>query len=73
MADVALLAVKRKFTLLYLSKFHVFSRSAAEHINHFKHVVTLLRDAGFTLTLKKRNFFPEFIDYFGQAIRPRRL
>lgn len=46
--DVALSAAKLQFALVYFGDFVVFPRAIAEHIDYFKHVLTLLRDAGYT-------------------------
>lgn len=50
--DIAQSAVKLQFVIVYPAYFIVFSRYAAKHINHSKHVLTHSRYAGVTLKIK---------------------
>lgn len=70
--NVELPAVEWQLALVDLDNIVVISRSASEHIHHDKHVLTLSRDAGVALMLKKWSLFMKSIKYFGHAIRPRR-
>lgn len=51
----------------------MFSGAPEEHIDHVRHVLTLLNNAGVTLKLKKFTFFMDTIDYLGHVIRLKRL
>lgn len=70
--DVILSTVKWQFALVYLDDIVVFSRTPVEHIDHVRHVLTLLHDDGVILKLKKCRFFTDTIDYLSHVIRPRR-
>lgn len=54
--DVVLTTVKWQLAIVYFNAIVVFFRSAAEHIYHVKHVLTLLLHAGVTLNVTKSNF-----------------
>lgn len=69
----ALSVIGWQFALVYLEDNVVFSRSAAEHIDHVRHEVMILGDAGAALKLKKCDFFTDKIDYLGHVIFRRRL
>lgn len=69
--DVALSADKLQFVAVYLGDSVVSFRFAANHIDHVKHVVTILRDAGVTVKLKKCNFFINTADHLGHVICAR--
>lgn len=47
--NVALLAIKWQFALVYFDDIVAFSRSPAEQIEHFKHLLSLLSEGGVTL------------------------
>jgi hypothetical protein len=51
----------------------VFSSNCAAHLSHVNEVLTLLRDAGISLKLKKCHFFAETVHYLGHVIRSGRL
>ena len=59
--------------LVYLDDIILFSNTADEHVDHLRAVLTVLKEAGFSLKLKKCKFFAESADYFGHVIRPGRL
>lgn len=65
--------MKWQFALIYLADIVVCSMTAVEHISHVQHVLTLLNDAKATLTVRKRKFYTNNVDYSGQAIRPWQL
>jgi hypothetical protein len=50
----------------------IFPNRAA-HVSHMNEVLTLLRDVGLSLKLKKCHFFAETVHYLGHVIRPGRL
>lgn len=52
--------------VIYLDDTVAFSRSAAEHIGHAKHVVALLRDARVTQKLKSCRCFREIMDHLAR-------
>ena len=59
--------------LVYLDDIIMFSNTAEEHVDHVRFVLTVLKEAGFSLKLKKCKFFAKSVDYLGHAIRPGRL
>ena len=71
--DMVLGQYRWKTCLVYLDDIIVFSRTAEEHIRHVEEVLTTLQDAGFSLKLRKCEFFAETVDYLGHVIRPERL
>lgn len=71
--DIVLSSVKWNFCLVYLDDIVVFSPDAKRHIEHLDHVLTLLRQAGLTIKLKKCYFLHERIEYLGHAITPGEL
>lgn len=71
--DVALWTVEWQSALVCLDDVVVFVPFIAEHINHSKHTLTLVRDVGVTLNLKKQSLFRETIDYLCQVIRSESL
>lgn len=71
--SVALSAVKWQFALFFINDIVVFSCSAVEHIDHFKHVSTLSPGADVTLKLMKCNFFTETIHALGHVFCCKRL
>lgn len=71
--DVSLSRVKWQFTLFYLDDIVVFSRLPNERIDQVRQVLTLLRNAGVTLKLRKCEFFTNSIDFLGHVIRPGQL
>lgn len=70
---VALLTVKLQYDLDYSDDTVVFSRSTTDHIRYVRSVLRLLKDAGFTLKLKRSTFFNNRIDYLRHLIRPGKL
>ena len=71
--DMVLGQYRWKTCLVYLDDIIVFSQTAEEHIRHVEEVLTTLQDAGFSLKLRKCEFFAETVDYLGHVIRPGRL
>lgn len=51
--DVALSALKWKFSIVYFDSIFVFSCSAEKKIDHVRQILTLLRNAGVTVILLK--------------------
>ena len=48
--------------LVYLDDIIVFSHTADEHDDHVREVLTVLKEAGFSLKLKKSKFFANSVD-----------
>jgi len=71
--DILLAGVKWQFCLVYLDDVIIFSKEEEEHIRHVDHVLTVLRQAGVTLKLRKSEFFRKSVNYLGHTIRPGRL
>ncbi|CAN8070297.1 unnamed protein product [Agarophyton chilense] len=64
---------KWRTCLVYLDDIIVFSRNLDDHLTHVRDVMTVLRDAGITLKLRKCEFFTDTGKYLGHVIRPGRL
>ena len=71
--DVILSRVKWRTCLVYLDDVIIFSPDRASHLRHVHEALTLLRQAGLSLKLKKCRFFSQTVDYLGHVIRPGRL
>lgn len=71
--DIILSPAKTQFLLLYLGNIILFSRSPGNNIQYVKRVLSILRDAGATLKLKKSSFSADKIEYLGDDIPARRL
>jgi hypothetical protein len=71
--DSTLSGILWKTCLVYLGDVIVFSSNRAAHLSHVNEVLTLLRDAGLSLKLKKCHFFVETVHYIGPVIRSGRL
>lgn len=67
-SNVPIKQVKWHFALVHLRKPSVFSRFAAEHINHDEQVATLSRDTLPSLKFKKCNFVTKSIHYLNHII-----
>ena len=61
------------FTRVYLDDIIVFSNTADDHVDHMREFLSVLKEAGFSLKLKKCKFFAKSMDYLGHLIRPGRL
>ena len=51
----------------------VFSKTFNEHVKHVQDVLNILQRAGFSLKLKRCNFFTKTVDYLGHVVKPSRL
>eukprot|EP00170_Pyropia_yezoensis_P000945 contig_4410_g948 len=51
----------------------VFSKTPAEHLEHFREVLALLSKAGVTLKAKKCHLFEIEVDYLGHLLSPGEL
>ena len=71
--DIVLSGFRWKSCLVYLDDVIVFSKNFDEHLAHVSEVLTALRDAGFSLNLRKCDFFKQQVDYLGHVIRPGKL
>ena len=71
--DIILSGVRWQICLVYLDDVIVFSRTHAEHVEHLDTVLTLLRNAGVSLKLKKCQFFRTEVEYLGHVIGPGTL
>lgn len=71
--DVILSAVKWQVALVYLEDIVIFPRSPHDYVNHVTKVLSLLRDAGVILKLKRWIFFTRTIDYLSHVICPRHV
>ena len=71
--DIVLSGFRWKSCLVYLDDVIVFSKNFDEHLSHVSEVLTALRNAGFSLNLKKCEFFKQQVDYLGHVIRPGKL
>ena len=71
--DILFSGYRWRTCLVYLDDIIVFSNTAEEHVHHVREVLTILKEAGFSLKLKKCKFFAKSVDYLGHVIRPGRL
>ena len=71
--DMILSGVRWQTCLVYLDDVIVFSRNVQEHLSHVNEILTLLRNAGVTLKLKKCDFFRNKVNYLGYVITPGKL
>lgn len=71
--QTVLFAAQWRLALLYFDDVVLFSCSVADHMNHERHVLTRLRDAGVAFKVRQCRFSIETIVHFGHAIRPRHL
>lgn len=67
---VILDSVKWKFALVYIYYVVVFSNTEEDHNVHVRSVLTLLRNEGVSLKLKKFFLFHNKIEYLGHFIIP---
>ena len=68
--DIILSGVRWQSCLIYLDDFIVFSRTTEGHLSNVNEILTILRNAGVTLKLKKCAFFQPRVDYLGHFITP---
>ena len=71
--DMLLSGYRSRTCLVSLDDIIVFSKTAEEHVDHVRDVLTVLKEAGFSLKLKKCKFFATYVDYLGHVTRPGRL
>ena len=71
--DIILSGVRWHSCLIYLDDVIVFSCTTEDHFRHVDEILTLLRNAGVTLKLKKCAFFQPRVDYLGHVITPGKL
>lgn len=71
--DMILAKVKWNYALIYLDDVIVYSKAVEEHIQHVDEILTLLKNAGASLKLKKCHFFQSSVDYLGHVILPGKL
>ena len=71
--DIILSGVRWKTCLVYIDDVVIFSKTQEEHFEHVNHVLSLLKEAGVKLKLKKCFFFHKRVEYLGHVITPGRL
>ena len=71
--DIILSGVRRQICLVYLDDVIVFSKDQETHLDHLDTVLSLLRNEGVSLKLKKCFFFRPKVDYLGHVILPGKL
>ena len=71
--DMLLSGYRWRTCLVYLDDIIVLSNTAEEHVDHVREVLTVLKEAGFSLKLKKCKFFAKSVEYLGHVIRSGRL
>jgi hypothetical protein len=71
--DMILARVKWSTALIYLDDVIIYSRSTEDHIQHVEEILSLLKQAGVSLKLKKCHFFQSSVDYLGHIIYPGKL
>ena len=55
---------------MYVDDVIVFSESEDDHMKHLYEILTVLRNSGMSLNLKKCFFFTKSIKYLGHIVRP---
>lgn len=70
---VILFTMRWRLVLVYLGGIVLFFKSPQKRIGHIQTVLTLLRNSGVTLEMKKQLCFTKTIVYQGHNIRPRPL
>ena len=68
--DIALAGYKWHTCSVYLDDVIVFSEDDDEHITHLREILSVLKDTGMSLNLKKCSFFTKHIKYLGHIVRP---
>ena len=71
--DIILSGVRWQVCLVYIDDVIVFSKDVESHFVHLDQIMTLLRDAGITLKLKKCEFFKDRVTYLGHVVSPGKL
>ncbi len=71
--DTILSGYRWQTCLVYLDEVIVFSRTFEEHVHHVCEILSVLKNDGLSLKLRKRHFFKESVDYLGHIIGPRKL
>lgn len=70
---VILSSLRWQYALVYFDDIVVNSEISQERMRRVREVLTLLCDAGVTLSPKNCKFFTDTIDYLRHVIRPRRF
>lgn len=71
--SIILSGVRWQVCLVYLDDVFVFSKNVDDHVRHLDTLLSLLRDAGTTLKLRKGFFFRPRVEYLGHLISPGKL
>ena len=71
--DIILSGPRWQSCVIYLDYVIVFSRTTENHLRQVDEILTLLRNAGVTLKLKKCAFSLPRVDYLGHIITPGKL
>ena len=71
--DMVLNGYRWKTCLVYLDDVIIFSKNFDDHLKHVQEILQCLRDAGFSLKLKKCDFFQNKVNYLGHVIMPGKL
>ena len=71
--DIILATVCWQFAIVYLDDIIIFSKSLDEHLNHIRIVLSLLREAGMTIKLRKCYFLQQRVEYLGHIVAPGQL
>ncbi len=71
--DIVLASVKWRYAIVYLDDIIVFSNTVEENLEHLTTVLTLLRNNGITLKLKKCASLQRRVDYLRHVVSPGEL
>lgn len=71
--DILLMGIKWKSCLVYVDDVIIFSRNFNDHVQDVKEVLSILKEAGLSLNMRKCKFFSRTIDYLGHVVSPGRL
>ena len=71
--DIVLNNFRWKTCLVYLDDVIIFSKNFDDPLKHVQEILQCLEDAGFSLKLKKCDFFKNEVDYLGHVVMPGKL
>ena len=71
--DMLLSGYKWRTCLVYVDDIILFSKTKEDNLTNVREIFTILKDAGFSLKLRKCNFFTQPVCHLGHFIRPGKL
>ena len=71
--DMLLSGYQWRTCLVYSDDIIVFSDTKEDRLTHVREILTILKDAGFSLKLRQCSFFAQSVDYLGHVICPGKI